>query len=412
MVRSDEAKGKRGGTYVTRFRLAAPSGGTPRHGASPADLRVHNERLVLDLLRSRGPLSRIDLARSAGLSPQAASDIAGALEQAHLIRRLAPRRGRVGQPSVPLELDPDGAYFGGLRIGRRGAGLMVLDLTGKVRFTLETRYPLPMPEDVMTWAGQAVEAATQALAPHADRLSGLGVALPFRLWDWNGTDGTAPGQLDGWRYLDVAAELAGRTGHLVQVHNDATAACAAELMFGATPMPADSLHFYVGTFIGGGIVMGGQLIEGASGNAGAVGSLLVPGDDGEPVQLIERASLIVLERRLAAVGADPTGALADAAGIEAHADMVEAWLDAAAPAIGHAVLAASALVACTAAVIDGPFPADLRDRLVSRVEQALAKLPSAGLDPPRVLAGTIGPSSRAMGAAGLVWHRMFRAGLD
>lgn len=397
---------------MTRQRLSAPSANTRRHGAASANLRIHNERLLLNLLRENGPMSRVELARLSGLSAQAASAIARALENAHLVRRLAPRRGRVGQPSVPMELDPDGAYFGGLRIGRRGAGLTVLDLTGNIRFETETRYALPLAHAVLDWAEKSLAMAADSLAAYGDRLSGVGVALPFRLWEWAGIDGVAPGQLDGWRDLDFAAELTCRTGQSVQVHNDGTAACAAELMFSAKPMPSDAVYIYLGTFIGGGIVMGGHLIEGASGNAGAVGSLLVPGDDGTAVQLIERASLIGLERELSARGADASTVLVDPTMLGAHAEIVNSWLDTAADAIAHAVLAAAAMVACTAAVIDGSLPPDLRERLVAKIEMALRKLPQAGIDRPHVTAGTFGAASRAMGAAGLVRQRMFRAGLD
>ena len=48
----------------------------------------------------------------------------------------------------------------------------------------------------------------------------------------------------------------------VYVQNDATAACGAELVFGTGERPKDFLYFYFGYFIGGGLVLNGQLFTG------------------------------------------------------------------------------------------------------------------------------------------------------
>ncbi len=56
-----------------------------------------------------------------------------------------------------------------------------------------------------------------------------------------------------------------------------TAACGAELVFGQTKDVNDFVYFYIGSFIGGGIVINGSLYAGRSGNAGALGSMPVPG---------------------------------------------------------------------------------------------------------------------------------------
>lgn len=51
-------------------------------------------------------------------------------------------------------------------------------------------------------------------------------------------------------------------------------------------------------------MLNGRLYAGASGNAGALGSMPVPGPDGRPVQLIDIASLAILERDLMSRGED------------------------------------------------------------------------------------------------------------
>jgi DNA-binding MarR family transcriptional regulator len=79
-------------------------------GSNQASLRAYNERLVLSLVRRHGGQAKADIARSTGLSAQTVSVIMRALEEERLLVRGAPVKGRVGQPSVPMHLAPDGAF--------------------------------------------------------------------------------------------------------------------------------------------------------------------------------------------------------------------------------------------------------------------------------------------------------------
>ena len=67
-------------------------------------VRVHNEQLLLSLVRRHGALAKADIARLTGLSPQTVSVIMRRLEAEGLLARQAPVRGRVGQPSIPMTL--------------------------------------------------------------------------------------------------------------------------------------------------------------------------------------------------------------------------------------------------------------------------------------------------------------------
>src|SRR5580658_9664236 len=92
-------------------------------GADQAGLRLYNERLVLSLVRRFGQLSKIEVARMTGLSVQSTSAIMNRLGGEGLLKREPALRGRVGQPSVPVSIDPEGAFSFGLKIGRRSSEL-------------------------------------------------------------------------------------------------------------------------------------------------------------------------------------------------------------------------------------------------------------------------------------------------
>ena len=96
-------------------------------GSNQTAVRVYNERLVLSLVRRHGSLAKVDIARSTGLSAQTISVIMRALETDGLLLRGEPIRGKVGQPSVPMSLNPEGAYSLGLKIGRRSADIILLE---------------------------------------------------------------------------------------------------------------------------------------------------------------------------------------------------------------------------------------------------------------------------------------------
>eukprot|EP01031_Cornospumella_fuschlensis_P042384 gene42385-51765_t len=114
-------------------------------GSNQSGMRDHNERLVLSLLRQHGALAKSDIARITGLSAQTISVIMRALEQDGLLLRGEPVRGRIGQPSVPMHLNPEGALFLGLKIGRRSTDLVLVDFLGRVRDSRRKTYRYPTP---------------------------------------------------------------------------------------------------------------------------------------------------------------------------------------------------------------------------------------------------------------------------
>src|SRR5262245_65075997 len=115
-------------------------------GGSQSGVRLYNERLVLSLIRRYGSLPKAEIARVTGLSAQTASVIVKQLEADGLVLRQRPQRGRIGQPPVPLSLNPDGAYSIGLKVGRRSSDLVLIDLMGRVRSSLHRSYRYPEPD--------------------------------------------------------------------------------------------------------------------------------------------------------------------------------------------------------------------------------------------------------------------------
>lgn len=380
----------------------APHEDASFRGTNQSGMRAQNERLVLTLVRQHTALAKSDIARMTGLSAQTVSVIMRALETDGLLTRGTPQRGRIGQPSVPMSLAADGAFFLGLKIGRRSADLTLIDFQGVVRATERQIYRYPTPDAVASFVAAALP-RLMALLPEGlrDRVSGMGVAMPFQLWNWVQYIGAPQAEMDAWRDRDIGAELSALTRMPVYVQNDATAACGAELVFGRGERPRDFLYFYIGYFIGGGLVLNGQLHTGHSGNAAGVGPMPVPGPDGRMHRLLGVASASVLAASCEAAGhsADHIWERPDEWAVPQP--LLEAWMDSAAEGLAYAILSAATLLELEAVLIDGWIPPSVREGLVTRTSAALNRLDLAGIDAPAVRTGTVGAEARALGAAAI-----------
>ena len=373
-----------------------------RRGSNQSGMRDHNERLVLSLVRRATALAKSDIARLTGLSAQTVSVIMRALEQDGLLVRGEPVRGRIGQPSVPMSLNADGAFFFGLKVGRRSADLILIDFLGRVRASRRRVYRYPTPGAIVAFVAKMLPTLRDELpAGLSGRISGMGVAMPFQLWNWVSVLGVPQEEMDAWRSRDIGVELHLALGLPVYLQNDATSACGAELIFGTGERPKDFLYFYFGTLIGGGLVMNGQLFLGRTGNAAAVGSIQVPAPGGGTRRLIDLASMSVLAEAMEAAGEPSDHLWTQHEHWEVSDGILSRWLDQAAAALAQATLAAAALLEVEAVLIDGWMPVAVRAELVRRTGAALLRLDLAGINVPLIREGTVGAEARALGAAAI-----------
>lgn len=376
-------------------------------GSNQSGMRAHNERLVLTLVRRHGALAKAEIARTTGLSAQTVSVIMRQLESDGLLIKGDPVRGKVGQPSVPMRLAADGAYFLGIKIGRRNEEMVLIDFLGKVHGRVQRTHAYPRPDDTISFALRAMRELTDPLSSaKKERIAGLGIAMPFEMWNWARLIGVDPAEMASWQDRDIKAELAAQVPYPVYMQNDASCACGAELVLGTRDAPRDFLYFYVGYFIGGGIVLNGTLYNGRSGNAGALGSMPVPGQDGT-LQLIDVASLSGIEKLLLAEGLPTQDLWKDPEAWAVDPTILDTWITGAAGGIAHAIAASASLIDFETVMIDGWIPVAVRDRLVQDVRTALADINMAGITPPEVSAGTVGPSARSLGAACLPLSERF-----
>ena len=369
-------------------------------GLSQRGVRDHNARLLLTLIQRHGGMPASDLARLAGLSPPTVSTILKRLENEGFVLRGDPVRGKVGKPSTPMLLDPDGAFSFGLKIGRRSCEIAIIDFSGKLRDERQIAYQRPIPADVFRFVQESIQDITAEMTPEeVRRICGLGVAAAFEIWNWPIENTHTQPEFTEWRSVNLRDDLHELTGLPVSLLNDATAACQAEHIYGRGREFQDYAYFFIGAYIGGGIVLDNAVFEGRRGNAGALGSLRSIGPNGESMQLVDTASIRQLEQRLNEVDIDPRRLWTDPDSWPALTRYVDPWLGQTAQEISKAALSVCSVIDFEAILIDGAFPPSIRSELVKRVRRYVATQDRRGLIKPKIEAGSIGAKARAIGAA-------------
>ena len=367
----------------------------------------HNERLILDLVRRHGELSKAEIARASNLSAQSATVIVKRLVEKRMLKAGASVRGKVGQPSTPYRLDPLGATSIGIKVGRRSAEIATMALDYSIIEHRAVRYDYPI---YTALKAQLIDLARDMIASlgedQSKAIQGIGLALPADMWSWESSIGAPSGAMADWQNASLRAELEDSLGWPVEEMNDASAACLASLRLGGGKALESFVYFYVGTFVGGGVAFGDQVFEGLTGNAGAIGSLATHlAGERNTSQLLDHASLSILEDELLAGGFDVgslyTGPL-DAGAEPIFSD----WLKDASDALAFAAIAGQAFLDPDGIVIDTSLSPSLRRRLVEATTNALTVYDKRGLNSFSLTECEVGIHARSLGSALLPYQHL------
>src|SRR6185295_2288932 len=129
-----------------------------------------------------------------------------------LVLKHAPVRGKIGQPSVPMALNPDGAYSIGIKIGRRSLDVLLVDFAAQVRERLVLDYQFPDPDSLFDEIRTRVLTLRKTLGTKRAQLL-HGVCVTARLWigGWQSLLGVAPEQAGKWNAIDIREQVTAMT---------------------------------------------------------------------------------------------------------------------------------------------------------------------------------------------------------
>ena len=247
------------------------------------------------------------------------------------------------------------------------------------------------------------------LAPTLNRFTVFPLKYPH-LWDlykkaqmsnWTAEEVDFSKDMEDWKTEDIAERISQKWDFPIYLQNDASAACGAELVFGAQDRPRDFLYFFIGFFIGGGLVLDDSLYTGKTGNAAAMGPLPIRKSNGTTISLMDLASLVRLEQAVIEAGGIAETIWENTQNWDIDPALVDTWITATVSALVEGIIAASCIIDFECVMVEGWLPEDIRARIVAGVNAKLQGVVAPGIDLPTARAGTIGSDARALGGASL-----------
>ncbi|GAA2080894.1 ROK family protein [Pseudolysinimonas kribbensis] len=248
-------------------RTAAPSA-----AIAPSILRTMNQRYLLDWLYSNGPATRPQLARDSGLSQPTVFATLANLEQAGLVRPSGQSDEPAGRPALIYEADPTAGAVLAVDLGYDWVRIVVTDLLGRQLGKVEHRNTARSSKSLVD---AVVEGASQVAKDAGLELSGMTTAVIASPGVYRAQAGRVAyaAQLPGWQRPRLAEELEKRLGLPITIENNINLAALSEYTEGAGQGVSPFAFLHIGTGVGLGMVIDGEVFRGATGAAGEVAFL-------------------------------------------------------------------------------------------------------------------------------------------
>jgi predicted NBD/HSP70 family sugar kinase len=248
------------------------SRGTTQQSSAP-----YNRRIVLDVIRRQGTISRKEIVERVSLSPQTVANITNDLESIGLIvaRRFTGAKSP-GQPPIAFELNPNGGSSIGISLEPGRASAALVNLVGEILTRREVAVDTHDRRQVLASMVELVkDLLRRPTAP--ERLWGVGVALPGPLVKTD-ISFVGPTALEGWTDLSVLDDLREATRLQVFYSVDSVAGALGESLFGVAKTLDNFFYMHFGVGLGGTLVVNRTAYRGANGNATEIGHIpVVPG---------------------------------------------------------------------------------------------------------------------------------------
>ena len=374
------------------------SRGTTQQSSAP-----YNRRIVLDVIRRQGRISRREIVDLVSLSPQTVANITNDLEAIGLIvaRRLTGAKAR-GQPPIAFELNPNAGNSIGISLQPGHASAALVNLVGEILGRREADVDTHDQRQVLSSMVALIDELRRPAAP--ERLLGVGVALPGPLVKTD-ISFLGPTTLEGWSDVSVLDELRDVTRLQVFYSVDSVAAALGETLFGVAKSLDNFFYMHFGVGLGGTLVVNRSAYRGTNGNATEIGHIpVVPGGKscycGNAGCLERYLSLHSLAEALGVADAPDRDALI-VAQLERNTDpALQAWCRQAADRLRDAVCIIENMLDTRTIVIGGSAPKPLVERLV-RLAQPLHHSVRGGVAAPqeRILLSERQEDSSILGAA-------------
>ena len=238
--------------------------------ATPPLLKHLNERTVLEAIRAGAPISRAEISRRAGISKPTVSLALQTLVDAGLVREAARGPSGPSYGAVFFEPVPEAAYVLGLDLGARFLRGAVCDLAGEVGARQDVELRGADADGALQAIATLRESLVAAAALPVERIDGIVLGVPGVVDAKTSTLHLTSPNIPGLEGRGFGVELGDLLGIDVTLENDVNLAAVGERWAGVARGVDDFAFLSVGTGMGMGLVLGGELHRGNHGAAGEV----------------------------------------------------------------------------------------------------------------------------------------------
>jgi predicted NBD/HSP70 family sugar kinase len=300
-------------THGTRsLPVTAPNGRGTLAGR-PGLMRALNERLLLEQIRAVGRVSRAELARVTGLSKPTVALALTNLEEDGLVKVAGLRTGLRGPAAVLYEIYPDAGFVLGLDVGREYLRGALADVGGSVRARLSREARSANAKGRVAELRELADELVAAAGITRSRVTQVVVGSPG-VYDAGRGAFAMAANVPGWESPKILVELQRSLGATTIVENDVDLAALAERDLGHGRDLRNFCVVSVGTGVGMGLVIDGQLHRGAHGAAGEIAYLPLAGPEVNAaearrhglLEAVASASAVVKAARTAGVRGSPS----------------------------------------------------------------------------------------------------------
>ncbi|GAB3223693.1 ROK family transcriptional regulator [Glycomyces halotolerans] len=378
----------------------------------PKLLRVLNDQAALKLLLDEGPQTRAQLAERTSMSKVTASQMMERLQSRGLVEVVGSKSGGRGPNASLYAAVPSFAYIVGVEIGPSSANGACADFTGRI--VGRAQATVEGSTDPVAVVRRVVLDAVEAAGVEMGKVARIVLGTPGVIDPATGEIGFS-WDLPAW-HRGLLTALNEELPPEVTIENDVNLATVAEQRSGAAGGASDFVYAWYGRGLGLGVILGGQLHRGATGAAGEIGFLPVPGGElptggvvtrlsqGSYQRVIGGAAVLEVGAKHGFEGAEPADVVAAAV---AAGEAGAACLDEVAKGIALGIVASCVLLDPTVVVLGGPVGyaggLDLAGRVAAQTVQLAPVNPS-------VVAGTVADEPVIRGAI-LLGLDAVRAGL-
>lgn len=379
-------------------------------GTNLRKAKSHNHSVVMEVVRTQGPISRTEISKVTSLSRQTIQNIVAQLLEIDLVHMKASKQVGRGHPGMEVSLNPKAALSLGVQIDRTRMTMVACNLGGQRIWDDTCELSTATPEAANDAISASVEKFHTLYENLFAKVVGCGIAAPGPFWETCRSRSESTSFHEFGTRMNVN-ELSQRIGLPIVLENDATAGALGESFYGVGQGLESFAYIEFGVGLGLGLVLNGTPYIGANGNAGELGHVIAE-LDGEPCfcgnsGCLERyLSIDALCRHL---GLSPDDSETFEKILElttANDPSVVAWVESVVPRMHQAVNIVENIADPEAIIIGGTAPEKFLDLLIEKAAPYPPSL-STGRKSGRIRRGMAGRLSIALGASALSMNAHF-----